>query len=613
MVAIAALLTACGGGRDDEPGSIEATAQSAADDGPAMPLATEAMGELTLQALHGTLNTPASVVQLPESAETPTADETPDMTPQWFALRRITPAAPVAAPAAAPFGGLPRSNVSLLADVRPSARCQAGYNPPAWLVATRPVPLAEPMTLSQADLAKIRLQASTGPFLRQGDFVGGSPGEMTRVANNATRFVAKGESKINPTNAEGLRPTHGTIARDAAFVNLLQPSAPMLARVRLHLLAQVDEPANDFSNTLCLRQLDGSVRDAWYAEANWLSRFTSTYDMARAGLADADKVRIENFIRRNAYFLAAQLDYGFNYVFPARAQGNYATRAGAASASTADASFLSQRLDTNGDCQVNTADSPQPQWVHAYTRSDGSSGPRLSLLSQWYNNRKSASALAIGMAGILLNDGELATRAKRYFMEWLAYSVYPDGSEGEYARNGDYCIAGQGVVYAASNIQGAVLLGDMLARRGDRGLIGFSTRDGLHGTEVANPQAPAKSLATVVATHLQLANGQRNWYPYRGSLATGLPSPVAHLGRMDVRFNGTGGLTDNYHQLGLLLGAKHFPTLPVRGLVLRDRAVTNLGWPGSSGNAVATGFGSWVGAWTDVFNVYPTALLNRAE
>jgi hypothetical protein len=63
--------------------------------------------------------------------------------------------------------------------------------------------------------------------------------------------------------------------------------------------------------------------------------------------------------------------------------------------------------------------------------------------------------------------------------------VWADGSEGEYLRNGDYCIPKQGVIYAASNIQSALLVSRLLTRQGDRSLIDFRTRDGLFGTESA--------------------------------------------------------------------------------------------------------------------------------
>lgn len=615
-----ALLAACGGGLEDPTATPSGTPAGMVDAENDRPQDERSL-MMAAQALLGTFDAPDSELQpsagqlsmtvAVDAAEASSMDgATPDMVVQaQLSMGRIT-LAPVRRQVLPSLSGLSTSSLNLMADSWPSPTCRLAFLPPARLTAPAPVAAAGLLTMDAAELTAMRRQLTNGPFLAKGDFLLGSPDEMDRLKRSAAAFLIQGEVALTTSTADGLRPTHGSTARDAAFLNLLAPSASMLSAVRAYLISQARTEVNDFSTQLCLRNQDGSVRDAWYGEASWLARYIATYDAVRAGLGAADRLQVENFIRRNAYFLAAQLDYGFNYLFPKRAEGNYAVRGASAAAKSEADQYVSKRQDTNGDCRVNAADDTRAYPVYAYARADGSAGPRLSVLSQWYNNRKSVNALAIGMAGALLQDHELVVRGKRYFMEWLTYGVYPDGSEGEYIRNGDYCVVNQGLIYAASNVQGAALLADILARRGDNDLIGFSTRDGLFGSASAVADQP-KSLAMVAETHLDLATGKRTWYWHRGDLKVQRIDAAQHLGRMDSLVFGTGRPVDSYHQLGLLLAAKRFPAVPIRATVLRDRSVTALRWPGSTGNAVATGFGSWAGAWTDAFNIYPSALLLR--
>ena len=246
-----------------------------------------------------------------------------------------------------------------------------------------------------------------------------------------------------------------------------------------------------------------------------------------------------------------------------------------------------------------------------YARADGTLAPNISVLSQWFNNRKAANALAIGAVGALFGDIELINRSKRYYFEWLTFGVWADGADGEFMRNGEYCIPRQGLIYGASNSQSALLFGDWMARRGDASIFNFTTSDGLFGTESAST-GNAKSVALVVSTYLNLINGKLAWYLYEPQKTTQQPREATHLGRMESNFNGSVKPTDDYHELGMLPAAQHLPaSLQLAGVVMRDPAATALRFPGSTGNPVSTGFGSWAGAWNDVFNALPSVFLLR--
>ena len=493
-----------------------------------------------------------------------------------------------------------------LGAIGPTARCAAGFTPPAALTAAQPaaLPSSGGVFYSLADLATWRQRASGHRFVTAGDVQAGSPGDWQTIQRNADGFARGLESSFSATPS-AQRTTHGTLLRDAAFAHLIAPEPGLLAKLRARLLAEAADPANDFS-TLCLRELNGHVQDAWFGEAAWLLRYAVAYDFVRQALPAADRRLIDNFLRRNASLLAAQLDYGLNYVFPQRLLGNYAQRSTAAAAS-GEAIWASAQVDTNGDCRIDARDDPRAFAAYNYVGADGRRGPRTSVLSQWFNNRKAINAAAVGAAGVLLGDAGLTVRAKRYTMEWLTYGVWADGSEGEYLRNGDYCIAKQGVIYAASTVQSALLLARILARQGDSSLLRFKTRDGLFGTE-AQPGQADKSLQTVVKTHLDLITGQLPWYQHEAHRAQQNPRPATFLGAPQVHYMGDVRGSDDHHALGLLMAARDLPNLPIAAVVLRDPAATLLRYPGSTGLPVATGFGSWVGSWTDAFNALPAVL-----
>lgn len=484
--------------------------------------------------------------------------------------------------------------------------CLTGFAPGS--VHTRTTTAATPLaggvfhSSAEVDLWRSRLHA--GPFLAPGDYKAGSPGDWARITANAREFFQNGERSLEGTQGnDAIRTTHGTGARDAAFTWLLRPDTRALGAIREFLLNHASSSINNFSS-LCFHDRVGPPRDAWFGEAAWLLRYLVTYDYVRSALSIEDQLSIENFIRLNAYYMAAHLDWGGSKIFPRRLIGDYAIRSADAALSTQSA-FARKRVDANGDCHIDSSDPSDEHPIYAYVRLDGSVGPRISKLSQWFNNRKSMVAAAVGSAGILLNDTELTTRAKRYFMEWLTFSVWPDGSEGEYYRNLEYCIPKQGVIYAAVNGNAYALLASALARQGDFSLIQFRTWDGMFGTEAGSNHS-GKSLDLVFGTHFKLGTGSLPWYAHEPQRIAQLPREQTFLGRIDTYFNGSSKATENFQELGMIHATPYLSSHPFLSYLMR---VSELGlrFPGATGSAVSTGWGSW----TDAMNALPAAYLLR--
>lgn len=493
----------------------------------------------------------------------------------------------------------PSAETSRFLGVTPS--CREGFVGDGALDAREVAALPDGggFTYSDDDIMRWRQRATGTRYVRDGDVRAGSPGDWTRIATNAARFLSSGEALINDAN----RARHGSMARDAAFFALVTDNRQMRDAVASYLLQASRAQENDFSRRLCHRELDGSSRDGFFEEGPWLLRHVVAYDYVRRGMTESDRLTVENYFRRQAYFFAAHLDWGLAMAFPKRLEGDYQRRARDAAPLTPAATWYARRFDTNGDCRIDELDDPREFPVRAYVTDSGLDGPQLSRLSQWFNNRRSANVAAFGSVGVLLNDAALVSRAKRYVMEWLTFAVAADGSEGEYSRNGNYCVPKQGLQYGQANFQAAAMLATWLARRGDHSLAAYDTRDGLFGTEVP-PGAPPKSLALLADTHLRLVALQLGWYMHEPWRHSQLPRAETHLGRMEISYLAQPTVYDTYHELGMLAVADVLPGAPVVAVLTRDPSVTAVRFPGSTGNRVSSG----VAAWSDAFGALPGVL-----
>jgi hypothetical protein len=488
--------------------------------------------------------------------------------------------------------------------VGPTPMCSEGFTPGPSLTATAPVPIPSGggAFFAASDLARWLVRIAGSPFVSVNDYAKGSPGDWARILGNSNTFLTSGDIPLTATSMT----QEGILTRDAAFVALVNNNSAMATAVRNHLIAMAQTPTNNFATTLCYRALNGTAPggDAWMNQAVWINRYTVIYDLIRSKLSTTDRLVVENWLRTQAYFFAGELDYDLTTgIFPNRLAGDYSVRIGNAS-STTKTPYMTSLMDTNGDCYVNGNDIQTPFPVYTYVDSAGHFGGQLSYLSQWYNNRRANLAVAIGSVGVLLNDTVLVNRAKRYHMEWLTWSVQADGSEGEYARAGNYCTPQQGLIYAQSNIQAMLQLSTWLKNRGDTDLVNFYTTDGAWGSQVSPGQAP-KNMEKVVSTQLALFMGTLKWYQPEPWLATQNPRSATSIGAMTSRYMNSGNPVDNNQQLGVLIGEYVLPNQPIRSYLLRDPSTTTLPFPGATGNTVITGQGTW----SDVFGALPAVFM----
>jgi hypothetical protein len=103
-------------------------------------------------------------------------------------------------------------------------------------------------------------------------------------------------------------------------------------------------------------------------------------------------------------------------------------------------------------------------------------------MAKRYNNRYGSIAKFIGFAGIFYNDKTLKNSSKQFVKEWIIFSMFPDGTIGEYERWKEG-FPDLGWSYAAMMIAIATEIADGFAREGDFELYNYNTDKGAFGTE----------------------------------------------------------------------------------------------------------------------------------
>jgi hypothetical protein len=251
------------------------------------------------------------------------------------------------------------------------------------------------------------------------------------------------------------------------------------ARVLVWLLAC---SRHDLSAVPYRLPADNTAVDGYFGAAAWQARAFAAYQLVRAFAGAADRARLDAWFVACARWHAAHVDhhqFGLGAIFPRRLQGDYTARAG----------------------QALTGALLPGRRTH-------SAGQPISWLSMWWNNRRSMCMLLVLLVAVAQRDAALLASVRRYVTEWVTYSVYPDGAQGEWSRNGDYNVASAGVAYGAHNVVLALLAAHWLADLGDTRLLHLRTTAGLWGTE--SPRA-SKSIWTALDAWVTMLDGSVAW------------------------------------------------------------------------------------------------------
>lgn len=321
------------------------------------------------------------------------------------------------------------------------------------------------------ELAVWRERAENGPYRLPGDVSENSPGDWQRIVSRANDFLDRPDWRHwrgNPDERCYQRKDPAphdepaTNIRDAAFVYLVTGDDRYRDAARDELLALASEPGTDFGNED--RWCTGAIRDInpGFEIANWFTKLLFAYDyLGEETFTATEHARLANWFIEAGHFFERELHYDLSANFPGRLDDDYR--------------LSDSAMRRNASC---SATSHHGGW-------------EICSLAMYYNNRRATYARFAGLVGIKFDDGVLRDRAERFAREWILYSMYPDGTVGEFER-WTSSLPDLGWDYAAVVHSSIVTLADHLARSGDPSLYEYVTTDGRFGTGGGDP--PGKSL-----------------------------------------------------------------------------------------------------------------------
>ena len=313
------------------------------------------------------------------------------------------------------------------------------------------------------ELAIWQARAVSGPYKTAGDVSTNSPGDWDRIVSKKNSFNSSPSSQrwtgkvtatcaqpFNPEPAQGL----GDLIVAAGFYALVADDSTTRNNVRDELLAQAAEVGTDFSDRSrwCLDTPYGPVIDEATTHSNWLTRLIFAYDYIRSSLSGGNQATLDDWFYEAGSWNAQAYDRWLTTaIYPGRMSDNYSspTDAGVGSG---------QWLTHFGGFQTD-------DWIHSWS------------------NRGMGQMRIAGMVGVMLNDSDLITRAKRICKEWIKYGVFSDGTIGEMYRGVETSgFRNHGFSYSSLLLGPVVTMADALARTGDYEIYDYSTSTGYNGT-----------------------------------------------------------------------------------------------------------------------------------
>ncbi len=364
-----------------------------------------------------------------------------------------------------------------------------------WGAFSSKLVFADGMLWSDADLAVWVERAANGPYRSAGDsFDPLVPGEWERIESNAAEFRDNPAAERKSSYAIGSGSFRPDVVKehdellDAAFYALVKGDAGLAAEVKEEILWHAANSNLQISRS---QYIETDLGNWWMAA--WVLRLTMAADFVKESFTASERATFDAWVADWAYAYEGSVHYELSKkIFGKRYERNYTSELGI------------------------IATTPYYN-AYAYKDASGKQHNQIASVARHYNNRRTSVMEFVGLAGIWLDDPVLIDRGKLYFEEWLQFSVFPDGSVGEYERNKLSGNINQGLIYNSANIEAAVALADALARRGDTSLYEYETRNGLFGSESEAGEG-AKSIRLVVETHLDLIEGELDWYHAEGPI-----------------------------------------------------------------------------------------------
>ena len=398
-------------------------------------------------------------------------------------------------------------------------------------------PKDQPILHSKAEVAAWKQRALAGPYRIAGDAYTNSPAEWQTILTDANAFRA---DPVNVGSDSDPRRTvwlgypgtvidpgtftypnwHGVKAVSAAIAFQVTGDKSYADAVRVWLLAQARMPdIAGYTSLNMTKWPTGAGRGAKPSfetganEGKFAQRRAFCLDLIWETCNASERAEIIADLDRCAEWLCRTTIAKFvNDGLPKFATGDITTATGR---------FTENNTLTWGTPGKQTRYavwSKTMDTVYVGRKEDGTLSYRIPFAAFSFNNRDADRMPAVLWVELLKRKAGLPENPDRmlcyktWVKGWLTYSVFPDGTYGEYERNGDYSCPPRGIAHYGGIVVEACLVGaEMLARQGDYELRDYTTREGVATTKCGPIDAP-KSLRLVTQRLAAFCNGTTPLY-----------------------------------------------------------------------------------------------------
>lgn len=405
----------------------------------------------------------------------------------------------------------------------------------------------------------------SGPYREAGDASENSPGDWTRISENAETFRSdpsgkrwSGPGGSGCVDKNGDPPRAGAdLLRDAAFYSLVMDDAQLREAAAAELVQQAGQAQLDFSDSdrWCRGVYDKGIS---FGIAALLTKLALAYDyLGEEAFSPEEHDRLRAWFRHAAGWLLADVE------------------------DKLDENFSDRR---SGDYRLSRSRASDPGWGRVGYLGSQPTGA----IARYYNNRRATAMFFVALIGWQQEDEKLIESSRRFVEEWLTYGVYPDGWTGEFERWRED-LPDLGWAYSTYNVALGSMTADLFARHGDDALFEFVTSDGVHGTE-----GGPKSLHGLLRAHAGYLDGTYERYG---------TNEKRHEGEDDYLIDGTHEPSDWYsvHDISAVVANRYYRDPYLRDVYMRTAPGVP---PYPEEPATQGGNNPWSGVW----GIYPGAL-----
>lgn len=403
-------------------------------------------------------------------------------------------------------------------------------------------------------------RAQNGPFRVAGDFSTNSPGHWTEM-QAAMSLDFSSARWSGPTELN----TDGSVKKSGQTSGQITNDPPGEAKRNVHDMMSAAYAAIILDDTTTASTIVGEI--VWHAQqsrldygnrtlwpydfyydlnplfvmADWVRDLAVAYDVCRAmGVTtSAQRDTIEGWFYDLADLCEQALQGSLSGAFPNRKTNSY----------TARASWVDDTVSEH------------------WRRFDGQilHAPRIT---GWYNNRRSAQAGFVGIAGLLTSNTTLIAEYKRYMREMVMFGHSIQGESNGLIPDTSRATDGfpqLGLAYATNGFGPTLMAMDALARQGDTELYDFSSSEGADiGSRGTNH---LKSMEQVLDTYMKWV--RRTWPAHYASSTRPHPESLTGDAFYRVHSRHTGNDREMINDAWWLLAANYYNRQDWSDTVLR--------------------------------------------